>query len=160
MYQPPNRRNRTGKFFLFPFFIFGYEMLLLIDYFLLGSVRTRFDLNPEQEWTQAHEARAINLQSAGEKASLNLGPRSWIIALEGKSYTYISVLKVSSDMPEHYDLRILNSLSFLFFLLSFFLCPLIFFFLRIIYYDFFTVSSIHMWIRRLKSFFSISLVFS
>ena len=42
MYQPPNPRNRIGKFFLFPFFRFGYEMLLLIDYFLLG--RFRFDL--------------------------------------------------------------------------------------------------------------------
>ena len=41
MYQPPNPRNRIGKFFLFPFFRFGYEMLLLIDYFLLG--RFRFD---------------------------------------------------------------------------------------------------------------------
>ena len=51
------------------------------------TVRTRFDLNPGQEWTQAHVAQTMNLQSAGEKASLNLGPRSWIIALEGKSYT-------------------------------------------------------------------------
>ena len=41
MYQPLNRWNRIGKFFLFPFFRFGYEMLLLIDYFLLG--RFRFD---------------------------------------------------------------------------------------------------------------------
>ena len=24
-------------------------------------VRTRFDLNPEHEWTQAHEGRIINL---------------------------------------------------------------------------------------------------
>ena len=48
---------------------------------------TKFDLNPEQEWIQAHVAQTINLQSAREKASLNLGPRSWIIALKGKSYT-------------------------------------------------------------------------
>ena len=38
----PNRRNRTGKFFLFPFFKFGYEMLLLIDFFFLLG-RFRFD---------------------------------------------------------------------------------------------------------------------
>ena len=25
------------------------------------GVRTKFDLNPEQEWTQAHEVRTINL---------------------------------------------------------------------------------------------------
>ena len=36
-------------------------------------VRTRFDLNPEQEWIQAHVAQTINLQSAGKKASLILG---------------------------------------------------------------------------------------
>ena len=62
-------------------------------------VKTRFDLNPEQEWIQAHKARTINLKNAGEKASLNLGQRYWIIALEGKSYTHISVQKVSSNMP-------------------------------------------------------------
>ena len=38
----PNRRNCIGKFFLFPFFIFGYEMLLLIDFFFLLG-RFRFD---------------------------------------------------------------------------------------------------------------------
>ena len=27
----------------------------------MGSVRTNFDLNPEQEWTQAQKARTINL---------------------------------------------------------------------------------------------------
>ena len=54
---------------------------------LKDVVRTRFDLNPEQEWIQAHVAQTINLQSAGEKASLNLGPRYWILALKGQSYT-------------------------------------------------------------------------
>ena len=34
---------------------------------------TSFDLNPEQEWTQAQKARTINLWRVGEKASLNLG---------------------------------------------------------------------------------------
>ena len=43
-------------------------------------VRTRFDLNPEQEWIQAHVAQTINLYSAGEKASLNLELRYWILA--------------------------------------------------------------------------------
>ena len=38
----PNRWNRIGNFFLFPFFRFGYEMLLLIFFFSwLG--RFRFD---------------------------------------------------------------------------------------------------------------------
>ena len=39
----PNRRNPTGKFFLFPFFRFGYEMLLLIDFFFFWLGRFRFD---------------------------------------------------------------------------------------------------------------------
>ena len=57
------------------------------SFIVIVVVRTRFDLNPEQEQTQAHVVQTINLQRAGEKASLNLGPRSWNIALEGKSYT-------------------------------------------------------------------------
>ena len=28
---------------------------------IMGSVRTSFDLNPEQEWTQAQKTRTINL---------------------------------------------------------------------------------------------------
>ena len=41
--------------------------------YILYLVRTNFDLNPEQEWTQAQKARTINLLRVGEKASLNLG---------------------------------------------------------------------------------------
>ena len=59
----------------------------LIKELIMNFVRTKFDLNPEHEQIQAHVAQIINLQSAGEKASLNLGPRSWIIAFKGKSYT-------------------------------------------------------------------------
>ena len=40
---------------------------------LINTVRTSFGLNPEQEWTQAQEARTINLYRVGENASLNLG---------------------------------------------------------------------------------------
>ena len=101
-----------------PFF-FSPSFLLIS-----ASVRTRFNLNPEQEQIQAHKGQTINLQSAGEKASLNLGQRYWIIALEGKSYTHISVQKKSSDVPLYNDLRILE--SFLFF--SFFFLPFPFFF--------------------------------
>ena len=36
-------------------------------------VRTNFDLNLEQEWTQTQEAQTINLYRVGEKTSLNLG---------------------------------------------------------------------------------------
>ena len=54
---------------------------------MVGSVRTRFDLNPERKWIQSHVTQTINLQSAGEKVSLNLGPRYWILALKGQSYT-------------------------------------------------------------------------
>ena len=46
------------------------------------------------------------------------------------------------------------SFSFSFFFLSlFFLCLSLFSFLRIIYYGFFTISSIHVWVRCWKSFF-------
>ena len=85
-------------------------------------------MNLEQEWIQAHKTRTINLQSVGEKASLNLGQRYWIIALKGKGYTHISVQKVSSDMPLYYDLRVLKSLlSSLFFFSLSFSCPVLFF---------------------------------
>ena len=71
----------------------------------------------------------------GEKASLNLGQRYWIIALEGKSYTHISVQKVSSDMPLYYDLRVLKSLlSSLFFFSLSFSCPVLFFFFFFVLY--------------------------
>ena len=70
----------------------------------------------------------------GEKTSLNLGQRYWIIALEGKSYTHISVQKVSSDMPLYYDLRVLKSLLLsLFLFLSLFLHPPSFFSLFVLY---------------------------
>ena len=36
-----------------------YHNIFTINYF--HNVRTRFDLNPEHEWIQAHEARTINL---------------------------------------------------------------------------------------------------
>ena len=52
-------------------------------------------------------------------------------------------------------LQPLCSFSFFFFSLVFFLCPLLFLFLRIIYYGFYTISSIHVWVRCWKSFFSI-----
>ena len=50
-------------------------------------------------------------------------------------------------------------LSFFFFLLPF-LCPFLFLFLRVIYYGFYTISSIHMWVRCWESFFSVSLASS
>ena len=53
--------------------------------FKINIVRTGFDLNPKQEWTQAQKARTINLQRVGEKASLNLRKRYWSIVLKGKS---------------------------------------------------------------------------
>ena len=49
-------------------------------------------------------------------------------------------------------------LSLIFFSL-FFLSPFLFSFLRVIYYGFFTVSSIHVWVRRWKSFFPLFLHF-
>ena len=53
-------------------------------------------------------------------------------------------------------LRILNSFFFLFFFLFLFFLVLFFSlfpFLRIIYYGFFTISSIHVWVRCWRSFF-------
>ena len=57
-----------------------------------------------------------------EKASLNLGQRYWIIALEVRSYSHICVQIVSSDMLLYYDLRVFKSLCFFFFFLSLFFC--------------------------------------
>ena len=45
------------------------------------------------------------------------------------------------------------SFSFSFLFLPPFFLPLLFSFLRIIYYGFFTISSIHVWVRCWKSFF-------
>ena len=45
----------------------------MLFFSLLTSVRTRFDLNPKQEWIQAHVAQTMNLQSARKKTSLILG---------------------------------------------------------------------------------------
>ena len=99
------------------------------------TIRTRFDLNPKQEWIQANVAQIINLQSAGENASLNLGPRSWIIALKGKSYT--------RNLYKQYPRTCPNAT-----ILEYFQSPFPFSFFRIIYYGFFTFFSIHVWIRR------------
>ena len=44
-----------------------------------------------------------------------------------------------------------------FFFLVFFFCPLFFNLFRIIYYGFYTISSIHVWVRHWKSFFSVLL---
>ena len=55
--------------------------------FKINIVRTGFDLNPEQEWTQVKNVRTINLQRVGEKTSLNLRKRYWSIVLKGKGCT-------------------------------------------------------------------------
>ena len=49
--------------------------------------------------------------------------------------------------------------SFFFFLLPF-MSSFLFIFLRIIYYGFYTISSIHVWVRCWESFFSVSLASS
>ena len=98
-------------------------------------VGTNFDLNPEQEWTQAQKTQTINLQRVGEKASLNLGLRYWYIALKGKSYTSthaksilghvlvlgLTVMNFSFLLLYFFNLLLSLSLSFL---QSFFSVPL------------------------------------
>ena len=114
--------------------------LILITSLII--VRTSFDSNPKQEWTQAQKARTINLQIVGEKASLSLGKRYWQIVLKGKSYTCTNTksilshaLIVSSIVQNSFFLLLYFfniSLFFvfplLFFPLNLFLCYILWFF--------------------------------
>ena len=56
-----------------PPFYYTHRPLSLFHYYIIRTLRTRFDLYPKREWIQAHVAQTMNLQSAGKKASLILG---------------------------------------------------------------------------------------
>ena len=90
------------------------------------NVRTRFDLNPEQEQTQVQKAQTINLQRVGEKASLNTKKRYRLLVFKGKSYTCRNAKK----HPRLYLSSVINSLEFFLFyccVSSTFLSPFCFF---------------------------------
>ena len=90
----------------------------------------------------------------GEKASLNIGKRYWLIVLKGKSYSctntksiFVYALIVWSIIWNSFFLLLsffnLSLFScFSFFILLFFLLPF-----RVIYYGFCTLFSIHVWVR-------------
>ena len=106
----------------------------------------------------------------GEKTSLNLGQRYWYIALKGKSYTcthatsilgyalvvWLRVLNSSFLLLYFFNLLLSLSLSSVFF----FLCPFLWILFRIIYYGFYTISSIHVWVRCCEFFFPVLPYFS
>ena len=113
-------------------------------------------------WTQnrnglRQKAQIINLKGVEEKASLNLGKRYWKIVLNGKScactYTksilghalviWSKVLNFSFLLL--YFFNLLLSLSFFF--LVFFLCVFLLIPFRVIYHDFSTNFSAHVWVR-------------
>ena len=103
----------------------------------------------------------------GEKASLNLGQRYWYIVLKGKSYTRTHAKSILGHALVLW-LRILNSSFLLLYFfnillslsLSFssslpFFSPFRWILFHIIYYVFYTISSIHVWVRCWESFFSV-----
>ena len=107
-------------------------------YMYMYIVRTSFDLNPNQEWTQAQKTQTINLQRVGEKASLNLGKRYWQIVLKGKKLYMYQYKKHHRSCPngmidsvEFFLLIVVFLQSFTLFL--FFFCPLLFESLFVLY---------------------------
>ena len=108
---------------------------------------------------------------SGRKASLNLGQRYWFIVLKGKSYTRTYTESILGHALL-LGLRVLNSSFLLLYFFNLYVLSLsfsspVFFpslpffpFLCIIYYGLFTISSIHVWVRCWKFFFSASLAFS
>ena len=88
-----------------------------------------------------------------EKASLNIGKRYWLIVLKEKSYTCTNTKNIFGYALIVWSI-IWNSFFLLlyFFNLSLFSCflfPSAFLWIpfRVIYYDFCTIFSIHVWIR-------------
>ena len=63
-------------------------------------VRTRFDLNPKQEWIQSHVAQTMNLQSVEKKASLILGQNIGFQCEKIQDTSMECSNKSSSDMPQ------------------------------------------------------------
>ena len=76
-------------------------------------VRTRFDLNPEREWIQAHVAQTMNLQSAGKKSQSESWAKILGFSVKGLELQVQFMQRVSSDMSQCYGFRIIFSpLSF------------------------------------------------
>ena len=94
----------------------------------------------------------------GKKASLNLGKRYWKIVLNGKSCACTNTKSIfghalvmwskvlNSSFLLLYFFNLLLSLSF-FFLVFFFSLPLLLIPSRVIYHDFSTNFSTHVWVR-------------
>ena len=99
---------------------------MICEWVMQGLVLTR---TPKQEWTQAQQARIINLQRGGEKASLNLQKRFRLLVFKEKSYTCNNAEKHPRSCPS----SVINSLEFFLFtvvfLRPFFLSSFFFFFL-------------------------------
>ena len=106
------------------------------------AVRTKFGLNPKDEWIQAYKAPNNKFVECGIKSQSGYRVKILDSSVRRKElYVHIS----TKSILEHALVLSLESTQF---------------FLRIIYYGFFTVFSIHMWIRRLKSlFFYLSCLF-
>ena len=86
-------------------------------------VRTSFDSNPKQGWAQAQKARTMNLLKAGEKASLNIRKKYWLIVLKGRNYSCTNTKSLFG-----YALMVWSIIWNSFFLLLSFFHLLLFFF--------------------------------
>ena len=136
------------------------------------SVRTSFDLNPEQERTQAQEARTINLQRVGEKSQSESRIKILVYSVKRKQLHAHTCKRCSRTCP---NTMTKNTEFFLFtvvfllpFALSLFFSFLVFFsvplslnsFSHYILWFFYTISSVHVWVRCQESFFSVLLCLS
>ena len=103
-------------------------------YIYIYIVRTRFGLNPKEEWIQAYKTPNNKFVECGIKSQSESRAKILDYRLQRKElYVHICTKSILRHA------------------LVFFPPLLAQFFLRIIYYGFFTVFSIHVWIRRLKS---------
>ena len=46
---------------IYIYMIENIHLVIMVETRIISTVRTRFDLNPEQKWIQAHVAQTINL---------------------------------------------------------------------------------------------------
>ena len=81
--------------------------LFLMTY--IRSVRTRFDLNPEREWIQAHVVQTINLQSAGKKSQSESWAKILGFSVKRLELQVQFMQRVSLDISQCYDFRIIFS---------------------------------------------------